>query len=91
MSRSHTKPPDQAGTPRAEIRAPRSPQQRRRRSSRTRDLQHAKQALERAPDIRQERVAAARRALESGRLQLSGTELAEKLLQDPLHQVDYEV
>lgn len=52
------------------------------------ELQRAKQAVEKAPDIREDRVEAAKQALKSGKLKLDGAELAEKLLCDELHQVD---
>jgi anti-sigma28 factor (negative regulator of flagellin synthesis) len=52
---------------------------------RDRAIQRAKQIVEETPEIREERVAAAKRALQAGTLNLHGEELAEKLLHDPLH------
>ena len=53
--------------------------------NRDRDIQRAKQVVEETPEIREERVAAAKRALKAGKLNLQGADLAEKLLSDPLH------
>jgi anti-sigma28 factor (negative regulator of flagellin synthesis) len=53
--------------------------------ARDRDIQRAKQLVEEAPEIREERVAAAKRALRTGTLNLEGTELAEKMLSESLH------
>ena len=91
MSRSHLERHDDAKPGRTARHARPTHQSRRRRSSRTRDVQRAQQAVEQAPDVRHDRVAAIKRVLESGTLKLNATELAEKLLDDPLHQVDYEV
>ncbi|HEY7493151.1 MAG TPA: flagellar biosynthesis anti-sigma factor FlgM [Candidatus Tectomicrobia bacterium] len=52
---------------------------------RCRNIRRAKQIIEETPEIREERVAAAKRALQAGTLNLHGEELAEKLLHDPLH------
>jgi anti-sigma28 factor (negative regulator of flagellin synthesis) len=57
---------------------------------RDRDIQRAKQVIEETPEIREERVAAAKRALQAGTLNLHGEELAEKLLHDPLHTPELE-
>ena len=54
-------------------------------SDRDRAIQRAKQIVEETPEIREDRVAAAKRALQAGTLNLHGEELAEKLLHDPLH------
>ena len=51
-------------------------------SSRARDIQHAREVAQGAPEIREDKVAAARRALQSGNLKLQGQELADKLLRD---------
>jgi anti-sigma28 factor (negative regulator of flagellin synthesis) len=59
--------------------------------SQERETQRVKQVVEEAPDIREDRVAAARQALKQGRLNLRGAELAERLLQDELHRADPEV
>jgi flagellar biosynthesis anti-sigma factor FlgM len=53
-------------------------------SSRARDIQHAREVAQGAPEIREDKVEAARRALQSGNLKLQGQELADKLLQDVL-------
>jgi anti-sigma28 factor (negative regulator of flagellin synthesis) len=53
-------------------------------------MRRARQVIEETPDIREERVAAAKRALQAGELTLRGEELAEKLLCDPLHNPDLE-
>ena len=47
-------------------------------------IQQAKQAVEAAPDIREDRVAAVKRALQNGTLTLRGKDLAEKLLGETL-------
>jgi len=43
-------------------------------------IEQAKQAAEAAPEVREDRVAAMKRALQNGTLNLSGKDLAEKLL-----------
>jgi anti-sigma28 factor (negative regulator of flagellin synthesis) len=53
---------------------------------RHRDITYTQDLVRDTPDIRKERVAAAKRALHSGTLKLKGEELADKLLDDPLHQ-----
>jgi negative regulator of flagellin synthesis FlgM len=53
-------------------------------SSRAQDIQRARDIAQQAPEVREDRIAAAKRALESGELKLSGADLAEKLLQDRL-------
>ena len=53
-------------------------------SSQTRDIQRAREVAQDAPEIRPEKVEAARRAVQSGNLNLKGEDLAEKLLQDTL-------
>jgi flagellar biosynthesis anti-sigma factor FlgM len=53
-------------------------------------IQHAQKAVEDAPEIRQERVAAVKRALQNGTLNLRGTDLAEKLLREALRDHDAE-
>lgn len=50
-----------------------------------RQVQRAREAIEAAPDVRQDRIEAARQALENGALPLPGSVLADKLLSDPLH------
>jgi anti-sigma28 factor (negative regulator of flagellin synthesis) len=51
-------------------------------------LQRAKKAAEEAPDIREDRVAAMKRALQNGTLTLGGKDLAEKLLRETLRNSD---
>ena len=53
-------------------------------SSQARDIQRAREAAQAAPEVRADKVEAARRALQSGDLNLKGEDLAEKLLQEPL-------
>jgi anti-sigma28 factor (negative regulator of flagellin synthesis) len=50
-------------------------------------LSYALKVVCNTPDVRQERVASAKRALRNGTLPLKGEELAEKLLELPLHEV----
>ena len=49
-------------------------------SSQARDIQRAREVVQDAPEVRMDRVEAARRALQSGNLNLNGRDLAEKLL-----------
>ena len=51
-------------------------------SSQARDIQRAREVAQGAPEVRTDKVEAARRALQSGKLNLKGQDLAEKLLQD---------
>ena len=51
-------------------------------SSQARDIQRAREVAQGAPEIRAEKVEAARRAVQSGNLNLKGEDLAEKILQD---------
>src|SRR5262245_19456175 len=51
-------------------------------SYRERLIQQAKQAVEVAPEVREDRVAAMKRALQNGTLNLRGKDLAEKLLDE---------
>ena len=53
-------------------------------SSQARDIQRAREVAQGAPEIRADKVEAARRALKSGKLNLKGEDLAEKLLKDIL-------
>ena len=53
-------------------------------SSQARDIQRAREVAQGAPEIRADKVEAARRALQSGKLNLKGQDLAEKLLKDTL-------
>jgi flagellar biosynthesis anti-sigma factor FlgM len=50
-------------------------------SSQARDIQRAREVAQDAPEVRVDKVEAARRALQSGALNLNGRDLAEKLLQ----------
>ena len=51
-------------------------------SSKARDIQRAREVAQGAPEVRDDKVEAARRALQSGKLNLKGQDLAEKLLQE---------
>jgi negative regulator of flagellin synthesis FlgM len=51
-------------------------------SSHARDIQRAREVAQDAPEIRKDKVEAARRAVQSGNLNLKGEDLAEKILQD---------
>jgi negative regulator of flagellin synthesis FlgM len=53
-------------------------------SPQARDIQRAREVAQGAPEVRADKVEAARRALQSGKLNLKGQDLAEKLLQDTL-------
>ena len=53
-------------------------------SSQARDIQRAREVAQGAPEVREDKVEAARRAVQSGSLNLKGQDLAEKLLQDTL-------
>ena len=53
-------------------------------SSRARDIQRAREVAQGAPNIREDKVEAARRALQNGTLNLDGQDLADKFLQDVL-------
>ena len=50
-------------------------------SSQARDIQRAREVAQGAPEVRADKVEAARRALQSGSLNLNGQDLADKLLQ----------
>jgi flagellar biosynthesis anti-sigma factor FlgM len=54
-------------------------------SRREQDMQQLQNIIDQAPEIREDRVAAAKQALQAGTLELRGEELAEKLLRDFLH------
>ena len=51
-------------------------------SSEARDIQRAREVAQGAPEVREDKVEEARRALQSGKLNLKGEDLAEKLLQE---------
>ena len=51
-------------------------------SSQARDIQRAREVAQGAPEVRADRIEAARRALQSGNLNLKGEDLAEKILRD---------
>jgi flagellar biosynthesis anti-sigma factor FlgM len=53
-------------------------------SSQARDIQRAREVAQGAPEVRADKAEAARRALQSGKLNLKGQDLAEKLLKDTL-------
>ena len=53
-------------------------------SAQARDIQRAREVAQGAPEVREDKVEAARRAVQSGNLNLKGQDLAEKLLQDTL-------
>jgi hypothetical protein len=50
-------------------------------------LYYAREVMRDIPDVRKERVASAKRALRNGTLPLKGEDLAEKLLEPPLHKM----
>jgi hypothetical protein len=50
-------------------------------------LYYAREVVRDTPDVRKERVASAKRALRNGTLTLKGEDLAEKLLELPLHEM----
>ena len=54
-------------------------------------FRQVKKVVEEATDIREERIEAIKRSLERGQLNLKGKDLAEKILADPLNQVDIDV
>ena len=51
-------------------------------SSQARDIQRAREVAQGAPEVRDDKVEAARRAVQSGNLNLKGEDLAEKILED---------
>jgi hypothetical protein len=53
-------------------------------STRARTIEQLRKIVDDAPDIRADRVAAARQALQAAVLELRGEELAEKLLREML-------
>ena len=53
-------------------------------SAQARDIQRAREVAQGAPEVREDKVEAARRAVQSGNLNLKGEDLADKLLQDTL-------
>ena len=53
-------------------------------SSQARDIQRAREVAQSAPEVRADKVEAARRALQSGKLNLKGQDLAKKILEDTL-------
>jgi flagellar biosynthesis anti-sigma factor FlgM len=54
-------------------------------STRARHIQQLRKIVDAAPEIREDRVAAIKQALQAGLLELRGEELAEKLLREMLH------
>lgn len=59
--------------------------------TREKDFERVKKVVEKATDIREARVEAAKLALKQGKLNLKGNDLAEKILADPLNQADVEI
>jgi len=53
-------------------------------SSQARDIQRAREVAQGAPEVRADKVEEARRALHSGKLNLKGQDLAEKIVKDSL-------
>ena len=53
-------------------------------SAQARDIQRAREVAQGAPEVLEDKVEAARRAVQSGNLNLKGPDLAENLLQDSL-------
>ena len=53
-------------------------------SPQARDIQRAREVAQGAPDVREDKVEAARRAVQSGTLNLHGKDLADKIVQDTL-------
>jgi len=53
-------------------------------SPQARDIQRAREVAQGAPEVREDKVEAARRALQSGNLNLNGKDLADKIVQDTL-------
>jgi anti-sigma28 factor (negative regulator of flagellin synthesis) len=53
-------------------------------------IQRIRMLVDEAPEIREDRVAEVKRAMQAGRLNLRGADLAEKLLDDILHTMDSE-
>ncbi len=56
-------------------------------SARAKDIQRIKEILAEVPDVRQDKVEAAREALVSGTLNLRGKDLAEKIITDSLQNI----
>ena len=53
-------------------------------SPRARDIQRAREVAQGAPEVRADKIEAARRAVQSGDLNLKGEDLAEKLVEGTL-------
>jgi flagellar biosynthesis anti-sigma factor FlgM len=53
-------------------------------SPQARDIQRAREVAQEAPEVRENKVEAARRAVQRGNLNLKGQDLAEKILQENL-------
>src|SRR5512145_3114627 len=51
-------------------------------SPKAREIQRAREVAQSAPEVREDKVEAARRALQSGNLNLRGQDLAKKILED---------
>ena len=54
------------------------------------DLCMARKLAQEAPEVRHERITAAKHALQQGTLMLEADRLAERLLEDPLHRAQDE-
>lgn len=54
-------------------------------SSQGKEVQRIQRLVQQTPEIREQRVAAATRAIEQGTLTLKGSDLADAILSDPLH------
>jgi anti-sigma28 factor (negative regulator of flagellin synthesis) len=52
------------------------------------DIQLARKIAQDAPDVREDRIAAAKRALRNGTLMLDADTLATQMLTDPHHGID---
>ena len=80
-------PPEDQGRPRktARRRGKRTGVSRKTLSTQARQIQQLRKIVDEVPEIREDRVAAAKQALQAGVLELRGEELAEKLLRELLH------
>lgn len=103
MSNTGYEAPDQPGQARPVLsehqeRDRKAPRRKRKRPGASRkgaspgtpDIQRLRKIVDQAPETRDERVAAAKQALQAGTLELRGEELAGKLLHDFLHKLSSE-
>jgi len=58
------------------------------KSARDYELHQAHKIAQDAPDVREDRIAAAKRALRNGTLRLDADTLATQMLTDPRHGID---